>query len=172
MPLLRCGAALGAAVAALMPLPSLFVDTGGGATDAQQARDPPSQPQSLLLPPAALALWLALMCVKAAAQAAAFTGAMIRVNVAGRRAGGLGGINGVGQTLASLARGLGPAAAGAGWGLAVWWRQGVQAGGRPAAGGGGLLPTQFAPFLAVAAVAVVIYWWYGKAEAEDPEEGA
>jgi MFS family permease len=162
VPLLRAGAALGAGVAALMPLPSLlrpspFEEAGGSGSKAAAA-----ETASFPLPPLATAVWLALMAVKAAAQAAAFTGAMIRVNVVGKRSGGLGAVNGVGQTLASLARGLGPAAAGLMWAASIGLREEVFGGGR---GGGGA--TQFLPFLAVAGVAVAIWVWYGKKEAED-----
>lgn len=66
----------------------------------------------------AWAVLYAAMMVKSAAGCAAFTGSMIMVNAL-PPADQLGQVNGVGQSLASLARGGGPAAGGMLWGAAV-----------------------------------------------------
>jgi hypothetical protein len=66
-------------------------------------------------PAAARALLYLALCFKALGQCSAFTGAIIMVNAA-PALGQLGAVNGVGQTLASLVRGIGPAVGGVLWG--------------------------------------------------------
>lgn len=93
---------------------------------------------------------LAAMAVKAIAATNVFTACLILVNAAAPP-GSLGAVNGAGQSLASLARALGPALGGLSWA----WSHEV-AGSLPA-----WLPHQFLPFLAVAAMAwatLPVYW--------------
>jgi hypothetical protein len=94
LPLARLGLALAALVCIAVPLPSLLA-ARGISTGAQ------------------VLLYLAL-ALKAPAQCSAFTGAIIMVNAA-PAAEQLGAVNGVGQSLASLVRGAGPALGGALW---------------------------------------------------------
>ncbi|GBF96387.1 MFS general substrate transporter [Raphidocelis subcapitata] len=105
------GLVLAAAVSAALPLPSLVAGGGG---DSGGGAEPPRLPAALLG---------LLLAVRAVAQCCAFTSAMILVNTLPHPA-QLGAVNGAGQTLASLVRGLGPLLGGAAWGLAARARGG------------------------------------------------
>ncbi|GLC73711.1 hypothetical protein PLESTF_001411000 [Pleodorina starrii] len=85
------------------------------------------------------------MVVKAFAQSSAFTGSIIAVNAAPSPA-QLGAVNGVGQTLAALVRGVGPALGGLLWAVSL----GLHSAGQ-----------QFLTFGLIAAVAAVNYGLYG-----------
>jgi hypothetical protein len=89
---------------------------------------------------ASWAVLYSAMLAKNAAACAAFTGAIVMVNALCNPK-QLGAVNGVGQTLASLARGVGPAAAGVLWGATV---EGVRVPG-----------AQMVPYLMVAITAIV-----------------
>ncbi|EFJ50590.1 hypothetical protein VOLCADRAFT_103803 [Volvox carteri f. nagariensis] len=89
-------------------------------------------------------LYLA-MVVKAFAQCSAFTGSIIAVNAAPAPE-QLGPVNGVGQTLAALVRGVGPALGGLLWAVSL----GLHSPGQ-----------QFLTFGLIAAVAAANYWLYG-----------
>ena len=60
----------------------------------------------------------AVVCLRTVSANFAFNSSMVMVNVAAPKA-HVGAINGVGQTLASFVRGVGPALAGALWSLSV-----------------------------------------------------
>lgn len=93
------------------------------AGDLNQAMQNQQQHQQQQAAPSGIgwAAWAVLysaMLGKNAAACAAFTGAIVMVNALSRPE-QLGAVNGVGQTLASLARGVGPAVAGVLWGATV-----------------------------------------------------
>ena len=103
--------------------------------------------------------WLLLYCammLKSFAGCFAFTGTMITVNTSVHPQ-QLGAVNGVGQSLASLARGVGPAMGGLLWGITVDL-QGHVAGAQ-------LLP--FACVAGTAVVALLIYAFVQPTEAEE-----
>lgn len=128
-----------------------------------------SAPAALLVPAASLfagrmlpsqaAMFLA-MAAKAVSGTNAFTGCLIIVNAAAPPD-ALGAVNGVGQSLASLVRALGPALGGLSWALSLqlaeqrWW---------PA-----WLPHQYLPFAAAAAMALGTDAVYRRMP--EPEEG-
>ena len=85
------------------------------------------------------------MVVKAFAQCSAFTGAIIMVNAAPQPE-QLGDVNGVGQTLAALVRGIGPAMGGIMWAASLDIHSAGQ---------------QFLPFAVIAVVAVVNWVLFG-----------
>ncbi|KAI8462328.1 MAG: hypothetical protein J3K34DRAFT_462986 [Monoraphidium minutum] len=141
LPVSRAGLLGAAAVATLVPLPSLAAAAGA----------PLPQTSALLT---------AVLALKAVVQVSAFTGAMILVNLLPRPE-HLGAVNGAGQTLASLVRGLGPLIGGVLWGAAL-----------RVAGG------QFLVFGAVAAVALAAAGLFaflrpppGEEEARRPQRG-
>lgn len=65
------------------------------------------------------ALLYLTMLIKAVSQSAAFTAAIIMVNAAPSSPGQLAVVNGVGQTLASFVRGVGPAMGGVLWAVSL-----------------------------------------------------
>jgi hypothetical protein len=67
---------------------------------------------------AAYVYFTAVCCLRSVAATFAFTSAIIMLNVAAPKA-HIGAINGVGQTLASFVRGVGPALGGAMWSLSL-----------------------------------------------------
>lgn len=85
------------------------------------------------------------MFIKAIGQSSAFTGSIIMVNAAPPKV-QLGTVNGVGQTLASFVRGVGPAGAGILWSACI----SIQHPGQ-----------QFVPFACVAVTALITCWLYG-----------
>ncbi len=85
------------------------------------------------------------MVVKAFSQCSAFTGSIIAVNAAPSPA-QLGSVNGVGQTLAALVRGLGPALGGVLWSVSL----GLHSAGQ-----------QFLTFAMIAGVAAATWVLYG-----------
>ncbi|MEW5308918.1 MAG: hypothetical protein WDW38_000838 [Sanguina aurantia] len=93
----------------------------------------------------AVAVLYTAMFLKAIGQSSAFTGSIIFVNAAPPKI-QLGTVNGVGQTLASFVRGVGPAAAGILWSACISMRRPGQ---------------QFLPFVIVAVTALFTCWLYG-----------
>jgi MFS family permease len=73
---------------------------------------------SLLAPALAVPLLSALLCLRSVVANNSFTSSMVLVNESAPP-GSIGAVNGAGQTLASLARAVGPAAAGGLWALAA-----------------------------------------------------
>jgi hypothetical protein len=117
-------------------------------------------------PAAWLLLYSSMLC-KALSGCFAFTGTMIAVNLSAPRE-GLGAVNGVGQSLASLARGIGPACAGWLWSLTVHAHTG---------GGGAAAPSLshvavVMPFACVAGVAVLALALYAFVRPREGEEVA
>ncbi|KAG2445989.1 hypothetical protein HXX76_000592 [Chlamydomonas incerta] len=92
----------------------------------------------------ALVLLYGSMVVKAFAQCSAFTGSIIAVNAAPSQE-QLGAVNGVGQTLAALVRGVGPALGGILWAVSL----GLHSAGQ-----------QFLTFVIIALIAVGNYFLY------------
>jgi MFS family permease len=105
------------------------------------------------------AAWLVLyvaMLLKSLAGCFAFTGTMIVVNTSVDPQ-QLGAVNGVGQSLASLARGVGPALGGLLWGLTVHLQGHVHG-------------AQLLPFACVAGTAVVALLLYSFVKPNEPVE--
>jgi MFS family permease len=141
----RCGLVLAVLVAFAIP------STSFAAAAAAQTQAPAGSGADSGVPHSDLG-WLAwgllylAMLLKSLAGCFAFTGTMIVVNTSVEPQ-QLGEVNGVGQSLASLARGVGPAVGGLLWGITVHLQ------GRVA--GAQLLP--FACVAATAVTALVIY---------------
>lgn len=110
---------------------------------------------------AAWGLLYTAMLLKALAGCFAFTGTMITVNTSVSDPQQLGEVNGVGQSLASLARGVGPAMGGLMWGITVHL-QGHVAGAQ-------LLP--FACVAGTAVVALLLYAFVRPADGVEVELG-
>jgi hypothetical protein len=120
-------------------------------------------PAATLAPAAArrarAAVLYAAVALRGGAAVTVFTSSMLMVNRA-CPPGQLGEVNGAGQALAALVRGLGPALAG------VEWAAAVRAAGRGAAG------AQFAPFAGVAALCAAGVALYGRVRFDEPGDGA
>lgn len=108
---------------------------------------------SLAAPPLSMVLLYAAVSARGAAAVTVFTSSMILVN-RGAPFGQLGEVNGAGQALAALVRGLGPAIAGLEWGSSV----------RSSVAG-----SQFAAFVTVAATALLGVALYGRVRFEEEE---
>lgn len=105
----------------------------------------------------AWALLYVAMMLKSLAGCFAFTGTMIVVNTSVEDPQQLGAVNGVGQSLASLARGIGPAAGGLLWGMTVNLQ-------------GHVIGAQLLPFACVASTAVVALLIYAFVKPTDGVE--
>ena len=111
---------------------------------------------SLAAPPVSTVLLYAAVSARGAAAVTVFTSSMILVN-RGAPLGQLGEVNGAGQALAALVRGVGPAIAGLEWGSSV----------RSSVAG-----AQFAAFVSVAATALLGVALYGRVRFEEEEQEA